>query len=347
MLYNPPSVRKIVQRSASPRTYYSAARTGLKRVLAARSSYLGAQDRHFRVLIGVQVAYALLLFSFLIYTGNWPTPDQILIGFLLFALVAARPLHFLRDWFPFVFLILSYEALRGLGNGLVANTHIGFPIDFDERLFGGNLPTVWLQSHLWDPNHLHWYDYMAAFVHPLHFILPLAIAFAFWMKSRRLYWKFVGSYLLLTYAGLVTYVLYPMAPPWYASAMGRIPPVDTILGQVLWQHSVSHPLGFIYDKFDPNPVAAMPSLHAAFPVLVFLVCLKLKPKIGWLAIVYPLIMDFAIVYMGEHYVVDVLAGTLYGAASFAAVWVVPDWIRARRRVSVAQRRLAREQAPAS
>lgn len=347
MLYNPPSIRKIAQRTASPRTYYTALRSGARHALAFRASYLGAQDRHFRILLLVQIAYALLLFGFLIYTGNWPTPDQILFGFLLFALVAARPLRFLRDWFPFVFLILSYEALRGLGDGLVANTHIGFPITFDERLFGGTLPTVWLQDHLWDPNHLHWYDYVAAFAHPMHFIMPLAIAFAFWMKSRRLYWKFVGSYLLLTYAGLVTYVLYPMAPPWYASALHRIPPIDSILGQVLWQHSVSHPIGFIYDKFDPNPVAAMPSLHAAFPVLVFFVCLKLKPKIGWLAIIYPLVMDFSIVYMGEHYVVDVLAGTLYGAVAFAAVWVIPDWVRARRGTGAVQQQELPGEAPAS
>jgi membrane-associated phospholipid phosphatase len=300
-------------------------------VWSLRSAYLGSQDRHFRILVGVQVAYFLLLFAVLILTQNWPTPDQIGIALFLFALITARPLRFLRDWFPFIFLVLSYEALRGLSDGLAGDAHIGFPIMVDSQLFG-TIPTVYLQDHLWDPNHLHWYDYVAAFVHPLHFILPLALAFVLWMWSPRHYWRFVGSYLLLTYAGLVTYVLYPMAPPWYASDLGRIPHIETILGQVLWQHSASHPVVFIYDKFDPNPVAAMPSLHAAFPVLVFLVCLRLRPKWGWLSIVYPILMDFSVVYLGEHYVVDVIAGTLYGAAAYYTVWVLPDrWSRFRTR----------------
>jgi membrane-associated phospholipid phosphatase len=84
-----------------------------------------------------------------------------------------------------------------------------------------------------------------------------------------------------------------------------------------------------YSHFESNPVAAMPSLHAAFPVLVWLIMWKIQPRWGWATIVYPLLMDFAVVYLGEHYVIDVLAGTLYGALSYWAVWVLPDWWRKR------------------
>lgn len=304
--------------------------------------YIGTQQQHWKLLIGLQAAYCVLLFVTLIWSGNWPTADQVAIGLFGFAILTARPLSFLRDWFPFIFLVLSYEALRGMSDGLVANAHIGFPITADKTIFDGTVPTIWLQDHLWDPNHLHWYDYVAAFMHPLHFIAPIAIALAFWMRSKKLYWKFVASYLLLTYAGLITYLLYPMAPPWYAADIGRLPHVETILGQVLWTHSASHPIGFIYNHFDPNPVAAMPSLHAAFPVLVFCVFWRLSPRWGWLTFVYPLLMDFSIVYMGEHYVIDALVGSLYGAAAFAAVWVLPDVIARRR---AANRQGPHEDAP--
>jgi membrane-associated phospholipid phosphatase len=292
--------------------------------------------RHRRALLIVQIAYFALLGGALLYTGNWPTPDQIGLALFAFAILMARPLAFLRDWAPFVLLILSYEALRGNADGLIANVHIGFPITMDRAMFG-TLPTVWLQDHLWDPNHITWYDYVAAFMHPMHFLVPLAVAFIFWMRNNRLYWTFVSSYLLLTYAGFATYVLYPMAPPWYAADIGRIPHVETILGEVLWRNSVSHPIVFVYSHFDPNPVAAMPSLHAAFPVLIWLICWKLKPKWGWLAIAYPLLMDFAVVYMGEHYVTDCIAGTIYGAAAFYICWVLPGQVkawRARRRGTI-------------
>jgi membrane-associated phospholipid phosphatase len=301
-------------------------------------NYRDGQVRHRRALLIVQIVYFAVLGGALLYTGNWPTPDQIGLALFAFAILMARPLAFLRDWAPFVLLILSYEALRGNADGLVANVHIGFPITMDKAMFGGTLPTVWLQDKLWDPNNITWYDYVAAFMHPMHFLVPLAVAFVFWMRSQRLYWRFVASYLLLTYSGFVTYVLYPMAPPWYAGDIGRIPHVDTILGEVLWRNSVSHPLVFVYDHFNPNPVAAMPSLHAAFPVLIFLICLKLNPRWGWLSIFYPLLMDFAVVYMGEHYVTDCIAGTVYGAAAFYICWVLPGQVKAwrTRRVGVEQ-----------
>ena len=290
--------------------------------------YKDSQRDHGRLMIAAQIAYCAIIGAALLITGNWPTPDQIGLALFAFALLTARPLAFLRDWSPFVLLILSYEFLRGFADGLVANTHIGFPITMDKAVFGGTLPTVFLQNHLWDPNNLHWYDYLSAFMHPMHFLVPLLVAFVFWMRSKKLYWRFVGSYLLLTYAGFVTYLLYPMAPPWYASNLGRTPPVTQILGDVLWQHTVSHPIVFVYNRFDANAVAAMPSLHAAFPVLVFLVMWKLNPKWGWLTFLYPVVMDFAVVYMGEHYVTDVIAGTIYGAVSYFLVWELPEMLRA-------------------
>lgn len=313
--------------------------SGLQRIKQLHQQYLQGQERHFRILLAVQVAYFLLLFAFLIYTRNWPSPTQIAIAFFLFAVVTARPLRFLRDWAPFIFLLLSYEALRGISDGLVAGTSVHFPINVDRKLFVdtnilGSLPTHFLQENLWNPNNLRWYDYMAAYVHPLHFILPLGLAFVFWLRGGGLYWRFVGSYTLLTYAGLVTYILYPMAPPWYAAnVLGEIPPVERVLDQVLFAHGVSMPIHFVYENFNPNPVAAMPSLHAAFPVLVLCVALHLNWRWGWVAAIYPIVMNFSLVYMGEHYVIDLMAGTVYGVAAYAAVWLMPGYAsrwRARR-----------------
>ena len=293
------------------------------RAFARRSKE--AQTGHQRMLLVVQLIYVALIGVWLLRTGNWPTPDQIGIAMFAFAVLTSRGFAFLRDWSPFIILVLSYEALRGVADGLVANTHVQFAINADRFLTFGHIPTVELQNALWDPNHLHWYDYVAAFMHPMHFIVPLALGFVLWMRSRPLYWKFMFSYLLLTYAGFITYLLFPAAPPWYAAALGRIPPVDQILGQVLWRHSVSQPIVLAYGYFDPNPVAAIPSLHAAFPVLVWLIIWKLRPRWGWATVVYPLLMDFAVIYLGEHYLIDVLLGTLYGAVAYAVVWEVPEW----------------------
>jgi membrane-associated phospholipid phosphatase len=83
----------------------------------------------------------------------------------------------------------------------------------------------------------------------------------------------------------------------------------------------SNPIVLATQFFKPNPVAAMPSLHAGFPFLVFLVLTRVWPRWGWMSIVYPLAMSFAVVYMGEHYVIDVLAGFLYALVAFALIWI--------------------------
>lgn len=288
---------------------------------AVVSRYSNAQHRHWRIVATVEVLYALLFSGWLIYSHTYPAPDLVAIFLLLFAFLAARGFSFLRDWSPFILLLLAYVGLTGLQTGLAQHAHLQFPINADRAIFRGVLPTTWLQSHLWRPPRARWYDYLAVVLYPLHFVVPLVVAFVLWMWRKRFYWRFVASYLLLSYAGFVTYVLYPMAPPWWAANAGRIPPVASIIDQVQFG-VVVNPVVLATQFFKPNPVAAMPSIHAAFPVLVWLVTWRVWPRFGWALVLYPLGVAFAVVYLGEHYVIDVLAGWLYAAIAFALVWVM-------------------------
>mgnify|MGYP001442424418 CR=1 FL=1 len=272
-----------------------------------------------RVLFAVQALYVLLFCGWLLYEHSFPDPDVIAIFLLVFALIAARGLSFLQDWTPFVLVLLAYIGLTGVTQGLIARVHYSFPIMADKAMFGGHVPTVWLQAHFYHPGQMQWYDYVATLLYPLHFVVPLIVAFAFWWWRPRYYWPFVISYLLLCYAGFLTYVVYPMAPPWLASSFGRIPPVHVIVAEVNYGGALN-PVVLGTRWFKTNPVAAMPSLHAGFPVLVWLVLWRVWPRWGWVSVLYPLLMSLAVVYLGEHYVIDVLAGWLYAFAAFAIVW---------------------------
>lgn len=301
---------------------------GLNASLIARArwllcAYQQRQQRHVVVVLTIQLLYAGLVSAWLVYHHTWPAPDLIALALLGFAFLTARLVSFLRDWSPFVLLLLGYVALAGIDSGVTARAHVQFPIGVDEAIFHGSLPTIWLQSHLWTPQQQHWYDYLAAVLYPMHFIVPLVLAFAFWIWRKRIYWRFVSSYLLLCYAGFVTYLLFPMAPPWWAASEGRIPTVTLIIDQVRFG-GADNPIVLATRYFKPNPVAAMPSIHAAFPVLVWLVLWRLFPRWGWAWVVYPLAMAFSVVYLGEHYVVDVLAGWLYAIAAFFAIWGLPQ-----------------------
>ncbi|HLZ69553.1 MAG TPA: phosphatase PAP2 family protein [Dehalococcoidia bacterium] len=291
----------------------------LQPLIRLRRRYLAGQERHKRILLAVQVLYALLLTSWLLFTHSWPAPDVIALFLLLFAFVAARGLSFLRDWSPFVLLLLGYAALTGIAPDLTGVVHVGFPIQADRWLFRGAEPNLWLQAHFFHPGQARWYDYAATVLYPMHFVTPLVLAFVFWMWWKPRYWRFVTAYLLLCYAAFVTYLLYPMAPPWWAYRVGKLPPVHLVLYEVHYA-GLQNPIVLAMQFFKPNPVAAMPSLHAAVPVLIWLTLWKTWPRWGWAAIVYPLAMGLAVVYPGEHYVIDVIAGAAYAVVAFALVW---------------------------
>lgn len=286
----------------------------------SRRRYIAWQRRHQGILAGAQLAYAALFTSWLLDRHTWPAPDLVAVFLLVFAILAGRGLGFLRDWSPLVLLLLGYIGLTGLSYGFFAHPHIQFPIDADRAIFFGNLPTTVLQTHLWNAHRIGWYDYLAVLIYPMHFIVPLLLAFLLWFWQPRRYWRFVASYLLLCYAGLVTYALYPMAPPWWAADLGRIPPVASITALVQFG-STPHSIVLATRVFGINPAAAMPSIHAGTSLLIALVAWRSWPKWGWLAFVYPLIMTFAVIYLGAHYFVDLLAGWLYAAIAFCAVWV--------------------------
>jgi membrane-associated phospholipid phosphatase len=295
--------------------------------------YRGAQQQHGRLLLALQVLYLVLFLGVVLLGGDaWPAgPDLIVVGLLGFAILTAQGVHFLRDWTPFLVLILAYMALPGITPGLLRRVHIGFPITVDRWLGRGQLPTTRLQAVLWDDGQLHWYDFLAALLYLLHFLIPLVLAFCFWLWHRPLYWRFVRTYLVLMYAGFVVYLVYPMAPPWWASDQGRIPEVQPVLSLVHW-HGLGNPMGLLTVTFHPDEVAAMPSIHAAFSLLVWLVLWQLWPRWGWLVVLYPLAMGIAVIYSGDHYLIDVLAGWLFAAVVFALVW----WRGGER--SAAQRR---------
>jgi len=124
----------------------------------------------------------------------------------------------------------------------------------------------------------------------------------------------------LSFAGFITYLLFPSAPPWYADQRAHLihvyKVVDYAVAHVGWGWDFST----IYNHLNPNQVAAMPSLHSAFPWLAFLVLFTYKRSVGLFFLPYPFLVWFSVVYMGEHYVVDVIAGILYATVVYLAIY---------------------------
>lgn len=247
-------------------------------------------------------------------------------------------LRFVRDWsIPMVGLILYFYS-RGLTDELGLPVHITMPIRFDEelsRIFGGGgaLPTEALQRHLCgDPclreSDPRWYDIFFTTVYASHFLTGLTIAAVLWVRKREEWLRWMRRYVLINFGALVVYIVYPMAPPWMASEEGYIRESIPRLTGRGWRD-----LGL--GRFDlvlqgvGNPVAAMPSLHAGITFLVAMYGIwRLRTPLRFLLLLYPLAMCVTLVYYGEHYVVDVLAGGVLAGIVMVACGL---WEQRRRR----------------
>jgi membrane-associated phospholipid phosphatase len=192
-------------------------------------------------------------------------------------------------------------------------------INIDKFIFGF-VPTVKLQSLLYNPNHLMWYDYVAVILYICHFVTPMIVGYYFWLKDRKFFKKYTFGILGVSYAAFITYIIFPAMPPWMASGFGYIPQIKEVTGVVMshfLQTTITLPS--ILSLAGGDAVAAMPSLHAAFPTMIFLFLYKWNKKAGIVFIPYILGVWFAVIYLGEHYFIDVAMGALYSILIFFAV----------------------------
>ena len=139
----------------------------------------------------------------------------------------------------------------------------------------------------------------------------------------------------------MTYLVLPVAPPWWAGhpcATDAVctPYADGIMhlrdtGYAGLAHLFGIGDNYIYSynlySISSNDFAAFPSLHAAFPFLAFLFARRSFPRGAWLMVPYTLCVWFAIVYLGEHWVVDIVGGVVYAFGAYFAIVHGPKWAR--------------------
>ena len=235
-------------------------------------------------------------------------------------------LRVLIDWLPLIAALMVYDYTRDLADKLGMPLRMSELVDADRWMFNGTLPTVWLQEHLAADGSQPWWTPIIGAVYTTHFILPWAVAAIFYIYSRPLWARYMRRILLLSYLALVTYILVPAAPPWFAAREGVIhEEVRRISGFGLGVVSPDISAQWLEDH--GNYVAALPSLHTAFAVLVAATLWPLTKR-WWLRVplvLYPCAMGFTLVYGGEHYVLDVLLGCVYTALTVLLTHLWENW----------------------
>lgn len=265
-------------------------------------------------MVPAVVVYVIAISAFSIWRGISVSPDYFVIVLLLGAIALGRWKDFLIDWLPFVALFLGYEILRGLAGSSGIDVHYSGPITFDNFISFGHQPTIWLQDHLYQHGVVSALDVTATIFYFCHFAYPLTLGFIFWIKDRGLFRRFAAALLAMSFTAFVFFLLVPVAPPWLAAQQGYLPHVEKIIS-----HTIPSSTSWFYQHLNPNQVAAMPSLHAAFPVLGLLYGLRLWGRRAWPLALWCVAVCFSIVYLGEHYLADALGGILFAGASYFVV----------------------------
>jgi hypothetical protein len=255
----------------------------------------------------------------------------LLLGLLCFSLSDVRgwARGVVLEWLPFIAILIAYDALRGSA-AHTFGVHYLPQLDVDKALAGGSVPTVTLQHWLWH-GHVVWYDVIFWAVYLTHFFATPTLAAVLWKIDRRRFRTFVVLVATLSFAGVATYALFPAAPPWMAAQAHLISPVTRIVPQV-WHALGLHSAGSVIEGGYryANNVAAVPSLHAAFSLLVAITLWPRRRR--WLrplVALYPLAMAFALIYGGEHYLSDIVLGWLYALVAVAIGRAVLSWWTAR------------------
>jgi len=278
------------------------------------------------ILTGCSIFY-LVFVSILtgLRTEHW-----VIVFILNGMFYAGKPTRrFILGFGIFVVFAMLYDIMRAFPNYLYRPVDIMGLYNLEKAWYGiGNgagrmTPNEYLSVH---QNPL--YDFLSGFFYINWIPVPLAFAVYLYFSDKRTFLNFSLTFLLVNVVGFCIYYIHPAAPPWYVKLYG----FDLHLGVpgstaelVRFDRMIHFGLfDGIYAK-NANVFAAMPSLHCAYPVVVFFYTLTTRKTILiYASIVFMIGIWFAAVYSGHHYLFDVFCGILCAVAgiTFYQFWLL-------------------------
>ena len=186
---------------------------------------------------------------------------------------------------------------------------IEYPIRVDRWIGRGRLPNARLQEALHDGPAGGVLTRVSAWAHWLWFVQPYMALFWILFRNRDDFPHSARQMAAVFDIGCVVYFVAPTAPPWWASENGftdeEVRRVMVEFGERIWGPIWTR----VFGTLGSNPWAAMPSLHFATALMAAILLSdtggRVQASLGW---AYAGTLGFALVYLGEHYVIDLIAG---------------------------------------
>lgn len=219
----------------------------------------------------------------------------------------------LLGWAPFVLVLMAYELMRDLAATLHVPPHNLAGVE--RALFGGYEPTLVLQTTIAKLGDADLIDDAGSLVYSAHFLLPVIVGAWLWSRNRAEFHRFGLSLVVLCALAFVTYVVVPTAPPWLAQPQS----VQHLMQDAVMRSGLPPALTWLYSHHDYNLYAAFPSLHAGFPVIAAAAAWRRNKAVGVLLSIWAIVVWVTVVYLGEHYVADVVGGILYAVFALSIV----------------------------
>ena len=233
-----------------------------------------------------------------------------------FALCLLVPRSPRRDFGVCVLQMWAYFAGYEMPNddpeALERRVRVAYPVRIDRAIGLGTTPTLRLQRALSRPGEFSRVEKVLVFSHWVWFLVPHGTALYLLVRHRERFPRGAAHIYATFDVGLIGYWAIPTAPPWYAAQAGlmedgRTPQLRRMMveyGEIFWRDRWER----LYGLLGGNPLAAMPSLHFATSVTAARLLAETGPVAGALGIAYAATLGVALVYLGEHYVVDLAAG---------------------------------------
>lgn len=219
---------------------------------------------------------------------------------------------FLNDFSPILFVILTYQSLGNLIQYLWPDVD-PYLIRIDFLLFGVH-PTLWLQRWITP-----WLTDLLSLAYLSYYFLPVILIVTLYLKERKK--EFHQAIFILTfgyYLSFIGYILFPAIGPRYTQAHLYTVPLEG-----------SWITDFVRDTLNAlehNKRDCMPSGHTQIALMVLFLSHRYERTLFYLFLPLVCGLIFSTIYLRYHYVIDLMAGSVFAIASvFVATRLYNLW----------------------
>ena len=153
-----------------------------------------------RRVAALVLGYLAGLGGMILVKGVFLSADRYFLILLVPAVALGVGRGYVRDFLPFIALVLLYEEARGLAHSLHPHPFYEPMLTLDRWIGLGQVPTIRLQGWLWH-GHLEWYDHAFSLLDRLHFIVPPTLLLLIWLERREVFYRCAATLVAVSFAG--------------------------------------------------------------------------------------------------------------------------------------------------